>query len=314
MSLHIVYVGNFGVSFSTETHVKRSLEALGHDVTAVQERRGCEQEARKLVRRGPVDLVLYTRTDGLHWPHERAIALWDECFRLGVATASTHLDLFHGIARRDVKTTKANALWATEYVFTADGDHQDEWAAAGINHHWLPPGVLYDECYVGTPKPEYAGDAAFVGSSSHYHDEWTRRRDLVAALESHYAGRFTRAGDGVTVREGALNDLYASVKVSAGDSLAPLRERSTYASDRIVEAPGRGSILVHPRMDPWVDLLGDAVVWSPWDVSEQIACMDEVLTWTDSKRTEHIRRAVEIVKADHTYRSRMKTLLDVVFG
>lgn len=314
MSLHVVQIGNQQVSYCTEVHLRQSLEALGHTVTFVQEGPQCDRLAKRAIQRGPVDLVLYTRTDGLRWPHEQGVALWDWCRTRGIPSASVHLDLFHSIARRDVKVTHDNALFAVDHCFTADGDHQAEFAAAGINHHWLPPGVLYEECGAGTPRAEYAGDVAFVGSSSHYHGEWPRRRELVAALESHYAGRFTRAGDGRTVREQALNDLYASVKVSAGDSLAPLRERSTYASDRVVEAPGRGSILVHPRMDPWVDLLGDAVVWCGWDVADQIAALDDVLTWPEAKRAAHIRGAVEIVKAGHTYRSRMATLLDTVFG
>lgn len=316
MTRTILYIGNVGpeahASYCTEQHVKRDAEALGHTVIPVMESPTCHTEARAILDKHRVDLVLYTRTEGLRWAHDDARALWEQCHARGMPTASLHLDLFHGIARRDVKATRGNALFAVEYVFTADGGHDAEWEAAGVNHHWLPPAVVSDECYVGSPRAEFAGDVAFVGSSRGYHHEWNRRRVLVAELERRFGSRLVRAGDGRTVREGDLNDLYASVKVSAGDSLAPDYEAARYWSDRIPEATGRGSILVHPMIDAAYDQFGDHVVWSGWDAADQCDVIADVLSWSDTRRAAHIAEAVAFVKAHHTYRSRVQTVLDTI--
>lgn len=312
----ILYCGNVGprahATYTTENHVKRDAEASGHTVVPVMESPTCGKDARQLIAQHDPDLVLYTRTEGLGWPHSEGVALWEWCRTRGVPTASLHLDLFHGIARRGALATRDSALFSVDYVFTADGGHDAEFAADGVNHHWLPPAVVYDECHVGTPRDQFAGDVAFVGSSRGYHREWPRRRDLVAALEHAYRGRLTRAGDGVTVREGDLNDLYASVKVSAGDSLAPDRERARYWSDRIPEAAGRGSILVHPRIDAAVERFEDHVVWCGWDVADQLAAVEEVLSWPDGYRADRIAAAVGFVREHHTYRDRVAEVLRVV--
>ena len=315
--MNVLYVGNVGprshASYCTENHVAASLTALGHSVHPVMEGQRCDREVMALLRSQPIDLVLYTRTDGLNWDHQAAIACWDEARSRGIPTASIHLDVFFGLDRRGVKVTKDNALFAVDAAFTADGDHQAEFAERGINHHWLPPGVLYEGCYLGTPREEYLGNVAFVGSSLRYHAEHPRRGELVRALEGRYPD-LVRGGDGVTVRDDDLNSLYASTKCSAGDSLSPLREDSRYWSDRIPEATGRGSVLVHPYIEAAYDQFGDHVVWCGWDVADQIAAIEDVLDWPEEMRAEHRREAVAFVRENHSYRNRVQTLLDVVFG
>lgn len=317
MTLAVLYIGNVGprshATYCTENHVSASLIALGHTVHPVMEGPTCHVEARRVLASTRVDLVLYTRTEGLRWPHADALALWSDCADRGIPTASLHLDQFWGLARRDVKVTTGNALFAVDHAFTADGDHDDDFAAAGITHHWLPPGVLYEECRIGIPRAEYDGDCGWVGSSRGYHAEWKRRPQLVDALVAKYGNRLTRAGDGVTVREQALNDLYASVPVVAGDSLAPLHERSKYASDRITETPGRGGVLVHPPMDWWQGALGDAVVWcDDWSIEAELDKIEEVRAWTPERRAAHRLLAVDTIKGAHTYRHRARTVLDTI--
>lgn len=308
----VCYLGNFGPSFSTESHVARDAEAAGHTVVRVQEARDCLPALLAAIRQHKPALVLYTKTQSIAPPDEDLCDVWDMLRGRGQTSASLHLDLFHGITRRDVKATRANALFGVDHVFTADGGHDAEWADAGVNHHWLPPAVVSDECYVGTPRPEFAGDVAFVGSSRGYHHEWPRRRALVAALEGTFGNGLVRAGDGRTVREGDLNDLYASVKVSAGDSLAPDYEHARYWSDRIPEATGRGSVLVHPMIDAAYDQFGDHVIWSGWDASDQCDVIADVVSWSDARRAAHIAEAVAFVKAHHTYRNRVQTVLDTI--
>lgn len=310
----ILYIGNVGpdshATYTTENHVARDAESLGHTVIPVMEGQRCHEQALEVLRSQRVDLVLYTRTEGLRWAHQDALMVWDEAARLGVPTASLHLDLFWGIGRRDVKVTRENALFGVDVAFTADGGHQDEFAAAGINHVWLPPAVVSDEVGRGTPRAEYAGEVAFVGSSRGYHDEWPRRREMVAAAERRFGAGFVRAGDGRTVREWDLNDLYASVKCSVGDSLAPDLGASLYWSDRLTEAAGRGSILVHPYIAAACDQLGDAVVWCDWDVDEQMETAAAVCEWSDDERDTFITHAIGIIRDGHTYAHRVQSVLD----
>lgn len=314
--MNVMQIGNVGPSawatYTTEEHIRRSFEQLGHPVHPVMESQAATKDAGRVLRRHPIDLVVYTRTEGLGWRHHDALQLWDECRRRGIPTVSVHLDLFFGIGRRGVKVTRDNALFAVDHCFTADGDHDTEFAAAGIVHHWLPPAVVADECGVGTPRPEWAGEVAFVGSGKGYHSEWPRRRELVAALEDRYGDRLVRAGDGVTVREQALNDLYASVPVVAGDSLAPNREQARYWSDRIPECAGRGGVLVHPRIDAAAERFGDAVVWSEWDVDAQVDRIAEVAAWPPEQTAKQRQRAVDIVRGGHTYAHRVRTVLDTI--
>ena len=89
MSLHVVQIGNVGpkswATFTTENHLMQSLTALGHQVTPVMEGPRCDRDVMRALRAGPVDLVLYTRTDGIGWDHAAAIDCWQECARRGVS-------------------------------------------------------------------------------------------------------------------------------------------------------------------------------------------------------------------------------------
>ena len=132
-------------------------------------------------------------------------------------------------------------------MFTPDGDPASEawFAEQGINHVYVPPAVVSDECTVGNYRPELDHDVIFVGSK-HYHPEWPHRGELLAWLEATYGDRFKRYGGDVQVMRGQdLNDLYASAKVVVGDSLC-LPGHTRYWSDRYYETVGRGGFLIAP--------------------------------------------------------------------
>ncbi len=305
----VLLLGNVGpkaAPFSTENHLARSFRHLGWDVIPVPEGPRCDRIARQHIR--DVDLVWYVRTHGNGWQNDDARRLWDDCRRVGTLLVGYHLDRFVGIRRRDAKVSREYALFDTDLVVTADGDDasEREFTDAGIEHVWLPPAIVHDEVGVTLPRPEYAGNVAFVGSSRGYHDEWPRRRELVAALEQRYPD-LVRAGDGVTVREWDLNALYASVKVAAGDSLALSYEESKYCSDRLFDCPGRGGILVHPPMGPFVEMMEGSVIWSDdWSVDSQMAKIEEVLGWSEDERTAQRQHAVEVIGRRHTYAHRVR--------
>ncbi len=179
MRRRILYIGNFGPSFSTENHVGESLRELGVEVVQAQENAFTLQELDGMAR--DVDLLLYTRTWGLRGDALRWIT------QLPIPTASYHLDLYAGLSRgRDLRL---DPFWRTQHVFTPDGGSEAFFRAQGIRHHYLKPGVYGAECYLADVDPGVAADVCFVGSYD-YHPEWPYRRRLVDFLSETYGRRF----------------------------------------------------------------------------------------------------------------------------
>jgi hypothetical protein len=322
--LTIAYRGNFlpwieaegRTPWSTEYHVARSLELLGHRVVRVQEDqqdwRATEEAA------ADADLFLWTSTPGYAAQWDKAEA-FRSLARLGrrMPTVGYHLDLWFGL-ERDKAVHEEPFFQALGWVFTADGDHQAEFAAAGVNHLWCPPAVFGPECVPGTPREKYAVDVAFVGSWLDYHPAWwPDRKRMLDFLKLRYRKRcrfFPDAGQ-PAVRSEDLNDLYASAKVIVGDSC--FADRSTrYFSDRVFETVGRGGFLIHQRVPAVADMLGDGAhlrLYRHGDHEELGAIIDHYLEHVDAR--DGIRKAgQEHVAANHTYAHRLADVLATVLG
>ena len=316
--LHVAYVGNFGPPHSTENHVAETLRRMGHHVVQLQENDRATwtwlEWADGLTE---MDLVLWTRTGSLTPPDEIVQPMLERCVRLGVPTVGFHLDRWWGLAREG--QVHESPFFRCAIVATADGGHDLEWAAAGVNHLWLPPAVAEFECGYGWPRAEFASRVAFVGSHTSYHAEWPWRQRMVRLLSHRYGAREFRAWPepgAEAIRGEALRDLYASVEVVAGDScLAGGATR--YWSDRVPETLGRGGLLVHPRVagieDQFVD--GEHLVLVPPEDPEALfAALDEVLGWPAWRRSDMRHAALVHVLQHHTYRQRMATLLGAALG
>lgn len=324
-SLTVAYVGNFEPEYSTENDVRKALESMGHSVICIQE------DKAAAIALGPTiqaaDLLLWTST----WDSTDLAAHVDgivyQCARKNIPSAALHLDVFWGTDRGGRQWWR-NPMWKLQHAFTADGDHQAEFARFGVNHHWLPPGVRHDAAHDGTYRDEYACDVAFVGSNGvGYHEEvWPYRRQLVDELRSMCARRGwvfrNPGGDEPKIERGeAMNDFYASAKVTVGDSLCPAREGTRYWSDRVYEATGRGGFLVMPRIhalgsDPNPGA-GDAEFYRPalpqypWgDFAALEGTISRYLDNTDERRRIQDGCAEQTRKM-HTYVHRMQTLLQV---
>lgn len=313
----ILYLGNYTRTYSTETHIARELEGLGHHVQRVQETSRLDRNYRVLRRRLDAhvrpDLMLWTRTWGIM---PDAVGLWREFEARGAITCSYHLDLYIGLKREN--TIPADPFWRTQHVFTADGDPQaqERFAELGINHHWMPPAVVSDEAIPGRWRAEYAHDVIFVGSGSkhHHNADYPFRTRLLMHLEARHGKHFQHYGRdvGTIVRDSNLNDLYASAKVVVGDSVQ-LPGRIRYTSDRLFETIGRGGFLLWPRM-PWLDDLGfvDGKHYVTW---QGLADLDEKIGWALRHQDEcrEIAAAGQaFVAAEHTYRDRLRTTLEQI--
>jgi hypothetical protein len=312
-AVRVLYLGNYRHPWCTEVHLARELEMLGHHVDRMQEPPGggTHQTLREIAARAQhTDLVLWTRTWGL--PAE-ATELWHTLDAAGVRTASYHLDLYVGLAR--AAKVDRDPFWTTGIVFTPDGDPDSAawFAEHGINHHYLPPAVVSDECTPGTYRLELDHDVVFVGSPANaYHREWRHRGALLDFLATTYGDRFHRYGPSArTMRGPDLNDLYASAKVVVGDSLC-LPGHIRYWSDRVYETVGRGGFLLHPRIDGLEEHFdaGEHLDFYDYgDFAGLQALIDEYLD-VPAERRRIAAAGQAHVRANHTYRHRLAAALE----
>ncbi len=311
--MKVTYRGNFGVSFSTESHISATLEAMGHDVIRSQENK-VDWSEQVLACKG-ADLFLWTSTYGYAQKHKHGELDAITYINGMLPTAAIHLDLFFGLAR--ARQVEECGWFKLHHVFTADGDHEQEFRDAGVNHHFLMPGVFKPECELGTYRDEYASDIAFVGAQGGYHTEYKGRAQIVRWLKETYGDRcaFWPEPGKHAIRGQDLNDLYASVKVVVGDSCFA-DTAVNYTSDRVFETVGRGGFLLYPRIACVAKELQEDVhlayfepgLWS--DLQGAIEC------WLTPERAEYrnaIRKAGSAyVRENCSYRNRLAQMLDVM--
>lgn len=306
--MRVAYVGNFDPPWSTETHIAKAWENLGHEVVRIPEQR-TEWNDLDI----DADLFLWTRTAGFDPPdldrQRRALE------RIGVPKVGVHLDRWWGLARESTERGPLDPdpspfFTHLDLLYTADGgDHP--WA---VPHEWMPPAILSDECALGEPQGRFNYDVAFVGNLTHYgHAEWaTYRQQLWGHLRVWYRGRFNVfPGQGrPQIRGRELANLYASVKVLMGDSCLagnPVR----YWSDRIPETLGRGGFLIHPEVEGLKEAYPHLPTYPLGDFDAlhneiEKALSDPVYRQT----TAEVNR--DHVLAHHTYEERLTRLLTLI--
>lgn len=248
----IVYRGNFqpGIPVeertSTESQIAATLRGMGCRVVEVQEEAPggsgfTWEQTVAACKANEADLFLWTTTwnvdpDGGHRALEKMRAG-------GLPSASYHLDLFWELARQQQLLT--HPFFRADHVWTADGGHPEQFARAGINHHWAEPAVFRAHATPGRRREEYdRWPVIFVGSYPYPHPEHTEaRRQIIMWLQQRYHGRFRLYRGGI--RNQALSDLYASATVIVGDSCLAGRI-PRYWSERVPETLSRAGFLVHP--------------------------------------------------------------------
>lgn len=305
--MRIGYIGNFRPSWSTENHVRLSLEELGHEVIQFQEDKHQAEAVLGTAFAEQLDLLFWTRTWGIQGD---SLAMLKH---LPCPSVAYHLDLYAGLKRAAMLRTEP--WWKSDYVFTTDNGSSEFWEKHKVKHYYLPPGVYGKECYLAEPDPEIKQDVIFTGSYG-YHSEWAYRPLLIDNLREHYKDRFTLYEHSSGRRGHSLNVLYASVGVVVGDSCCIGFDHPYYWSDRVPEVLGRGGFLIHPRITGLEDDFTDGVHLVLYDYNN----WDELYEKIDYYRVhpeerEKIRLAGhEQVKANDTYIHRMQSVLEVVCG
>lgn len=328
--LRVAYVGNFGAPHSTENHVAEALEANGHTVVRWQENHRYGDGtvfgalADHLAWQAPaaIDLVLWTRT-GWDWgaivpgkaeqAHSEQHDMLQIARETGVATCGFHLDRWWGLDRQG--QVRDEPFFRCDLVVTADGGHDGEWADAGVNHVWMPPGVSAGEAMRRPSRrtPNVA-PVLFVGSASSYHPEWGYRLDLIQRVRAYFGARFQVVERGY--RGQRLVDLYGASKVVLGDScLAPAADGSPmtrYWSDRVPETIGRGGFLIHPDVVGLAEhflIGGHLVTYRLGDWDDLMGQIDYYLSTQGSLSRRSIAAEGQAhVVAHHTYDVRMRQL------
>ena len=148
--MKIAYIGNFVPDHSTENHMRKAWENLGHTVYGIQEG---DEDARLTLINTIKDykLVLWTRTADLaaKWGTRKQYEILATAKQNKVPTVGFHLDRWWGLDRE--ACIWEEPFFRCEYVITADGGRQSEFNSVGVNHSWLPPAVSIDEAKLGTP-------------------------------------------------------------------------------------------------------------------------------------------------------------------
>jgi hypothetical protein len=286
---------------------------LGWEVIKLQENRSTWQEIREAALSS--QFLLWTSTWDTAQPLPETLDTLRECAMRGIPTATLHLDVFFG-ADRGSRKWWISPMFFTRYVFTADGSHQGQWEALGVDHRWLRPAVRHDAVHNGTPRPEYACDVAFVGSNGiGYHDAaWPYRKQLMSELTAMCRRNgwsfLNPGGNQAKIDRGEdMNDFYQSARVTVGDSLCLQGSETLYCSDRAYEAPGRGGLLIMPELKFLDRDYGGHLPtykWGDWDDLERK--IRHFLTNEAGNRAVR-EKTQAIVREGHTYAHRVQELL-----
>lgn len=314
--MRVAFLGNFQVDYSSETHHKKSLEALGHEVIALQEAVAPAETIREEALNS--DLFVWVHTHGWQTPSQTGLqmdAVLQTLKAEGIPSVAYHLDLWFGL-RRQQDLERDPVYKYVEYFFTVDKKMAD-WFNENteVKGRYMPAAVFHEECYIAEPYP-LTEDVIFVGSKG-YHPEWAYRPKLIDWLRATYGDKFLHVGgDGQTgtVRGDRLNKMYASSKIAIGDSLCINFDYPYYWSDRVYETLGRGGFIIHPYIQGMGDHFenGKHLVFYDFNNFEQLkGLIDYYLVHPEER--EAIRKAGhEHVKANHTYVNRWQEILQEV--
>ena len=309
---NIVFLGNFRVDFTSESHHAKSLESLGHSVLRLQETEERSENILKYAYNS--DLFIWVHTHG--WKTLGTVSMQKVLMKLqqkNIPTMTYHLDLWLGLQRQQ-DLNKDPVYKYIQHFFTVDSQMADWFNKnTSVKGHYLPAGVFDQECYYKPQK--LLRDVIFVGSKT-YHPEWPYRPQLIDWLSSNYR-KFEHWGGGGkgVVRGDKLNKLYASTKVVVGDSLCPNFTYPDYWSDRIYETMGRGGFIIHPYISglerEFTD--GENVVFYEYGNFDELKKLIDYYLIHDAER-EKIRIAGHnFVKENCTYKNRWQTVLRELF-
>ncbi len=254
------------------------------------------------VREERIDILLWARTHK-HNPYGDYNIMLRECEASGAVTVGLHMDLYWGISHREYQIGR-DAFWSCQYVWTADGGHQKEFANAGVNHYWCPPAVSKSVVGRGTVDPQWANTVTFVGGLLPCHGR--HRKELIGWAKKGmrgYAFKW-RGGNKEPLWGPKLSDYYSSCYAVLGDSV----DSPYYWSDRIPQTLARGGLLVYPHTQgllPQGITSESAFLFNRFDFRSIQEFLDSV---TDARRKEMTDNAMDAIMSKHLWKHRLKAI------
>ena len=116
--MRITFLGNFGVDYSSETHHKKSLESLGHEVIALQETQAGSDKILEEAMNS--DMFVWVHTHGWQTPGVISMeVVLSYLKKANIPSVTYHLDLWLGLQRQS--DLEKDAVYKNiEYFFTCD--------------------------------------------------------------------------------------------------------------------------------------------------------------------------------------------------
>lgn len=311
--MRIAFVGNFHVDYTSETHHKKSLEALGHEVVPLQEGKANADEIVDTALGS--DLLVWVHTHGWRAPdgvRYKSKDILNICKAKGIPTLTYHLDLWLGLKRE--KDLEEDPFYKEIDYFFATDKLMADWFNDNtlVKGRFIPAGVFDQECAMLTPQ-DVNYDVIFVGSKG-YHPEYPYRPQLVQWLRQTYGSRFLHVGgdgDTGTVRGLPLNQIYANAKIAVGDSLNLNFNYPYYTSDRLFESTGRGGFTIYPNikgLDQYFDPEDEVAFYEHGNLDDLKEKIDFYLA-NPEKREAMRLKAHNRCKNEHTYINRWEEIL-----
>ncbi|MFG3090677.1 hypothetical protein ACGGAI_23935 [Streptomyces antibioticus] len=286
-----------------------------HDLAAAGERLGWDvahlppHDAGRICRALPgADMLLWARTPGRSTPQgERVLAAARDA---GVTTVGVHLDLYWTRPAREAEIGR-NAWWQCDFVFTADGGHQREFAARGVNHRWLPPPASRRWLTPGVvDKARWPQPIVFVGTcpAGAHRDH---RRRLLTWARARYGPQFGWYGTpDRRVWGDDLSSLYATARIVLAESVPSPR----YWSDRVPLTLARGAPLAHQGTEGLADQgFGPDIVLT-YGLDEFGPLGNLIDNITDHELRERAERGRALVEEQHLWEHRLQEIEAVVRG
>jgi hypothetical protein len=305
----IVFLGNFRVDYSSETHHANTLESLGHKIIRMQESEAKSEEILKNAIDS--DLFIWIHTHGWRTPGKYEMGqVLRTLADYKIPTMTYHLDLWFGLQRQ--KDLNNHPVYKhIGHFFTVD-KKMAEWfnQKTNVKGHYVPAGVYDKECIF--KEVQLNNDVVFVGSKK-YHPEWQYRPKLIDWLEDTYKDKFSHYGNGglPSIRGLKLNKLYWSTKIVVGDTLCINFKYPDYWSDRVYETMGRGGFIIHPYISGMETEFEDKkhlVFYEYGNFNQLKQLIDYYLEHEEERET--IRKAGhELVKSKYTYKNRWQQIL-----
>jgi spore maturation protein CgeB len=307
---NIVFLGNFRVDYTTESHHVKTLQSMGHKVIKLQETEAKSEEILSTAKKS--DLFIWVHTHGWKTPGRLTMSnVLKQLKNEKIPTMTYHLDLWFGLKRQ--KDLSSDPVYKEiGHFFTVDSKMADWFnKKTNVKGHYIPAGV-FDKEATYKPTKTLSHEVVFVGSKR-YHPEWKYRSQLIDWLQSTYNKRFEHWGnDGIkTIRGKNLNHLYASTKIVVGDTLCPNFSYPDYWSDRVYETLGRGGFIIHPYISGMEKEFTDKehLVFYEYKNFKQLKELIDYYLEHDEER-ERIRvSGHNLVKEKYTYKNRWEQIL-----